>query len=113
MTGAEVGMSLLAGAATIVTTYVGLTVRPLEKDLEALSKRIDGLHDDMKDERAKFEARLAHIEQSYISRSELERTINSVGDRMDRGLTRVEDGMKQLGVKVDQLADRVTRVEAS
>lgn len=113
MTGPEIALSLVAGTATVISTYVGLTVRPLEKEQVALGNRIDGLHDDLKEERGKFEQRLAQIEQSYVSRAELERTVNAVGERMDRGLARVEDGMKSLGNKLDNLAERVTRVEAS
>lgn len=120
MTMTETGLMMLGGLATVVSTYVGLAVRPLEREQGALDKRIDGLHDEAKEERSKTERYMAHveqrvasIEQSYVSRADLERTINSVGERMDRGLLRVEAGMKELGSKVDSLAERVTRVEAS
>lgn len=124
MTGGDViisGVALVGGA---VATYVGLRIFPLEKELadrkearkqeaEALEKRLEGLHADAERSKEKFESRLAQLEQSYISRLELSQTIKEVGERMDRGVARVESGMKDMGAKLDHLAERVTRVEAS
>lgn len=115
------GIGLIGGA---IATYVGLRLVPIEQHLaerkearareaEALDKRIQGLHDDAKEEREKFERRLAQIEQTYVGRIELERSMNAIAERMEKGLVRVEAGMKDLGHEVKQLAERVAKVEVS
>lgn len=122
MTGLEGVLSIVVAGGGIAGTLLGLKLKPLEqKDLDheaalketktTFDDRLRGIHDDAKDEREKFERRIAAVEVSYVSRSELERTINSLGERMDRGLARVEAGMTTLGAKVDHLTERVSKVE--
>lgn len=124
MTGGDVVISSVGLIAGAVGAYVGLRLVPIEQHLtdrkearktesEALEKRIQGLHSDAKEQREKLEERIKEIEQSYVSRESMERTINAVGDRMDRGVARIEATVNALGVKVDHLTERVTRVEAS
>lgn len=107
-----------------IATYVGLRIFPIEKELrdrktdrqreaDALERRLQGLHDDAKEVRDRFEHRLATIEQSYISRIELERTMNAIGDRMDRGVARVEASVGILSAKMENLSERIAKVEVS
>lgn len=123
ITGPELVVTGIGLAAGAIATYVGLRLVPIEqhlesrrlardKEAEALDRRLDGLHDDAKENDEKFEKRLAAIEQTFISRAELERAVNAIGARMDQGVGRVEAGMKDLGTKVDHLTERLTRVEA-
>lgn len=122
MTGLEGVLGVVIAGSGVVTGLLGLKLKPLEqKDTDneealketkkSFDERLKGIHDDAKEEREKFERRIAAVEVSYVSRTELERVINSLGERMDRGLARVEAGMTTLGAKVDHLTERVSKVE--
>lgn len=124
ITGAEFLLGLVAAAGGAIGVYVGLRLAPIEKDIKAvkeqcerdnkaLSDRINALHDDNKDAREKLEARLQAIEKTYIDRAELNRAIEAFGERSDRNTARIEQVVMALGVKVDHLAERVAKAEAS
>lgn len=113
MTGLETGLSFVAAAATCLSTYVGLKIAPLEKENDALAKRMDGLHSDARDAREKLESRLQDIEKTYIDRAELNRAVESFGSRSDRNTERIEAVVVALGVKVDHLAERMVKIEAA
>ncbi len=131
MSGAElvgIGGGMLA---TGLATYVGLVVRPLEKELEATEKqrkldreadakqrdedkanydaRINALHQDKKE----MERRLTEVEKNALTRSEMDavrrdmaNTIEKVGDRMVQA-------MSTLTARVDHALERVAQVEAA
>lgn len=113
MTGIEITLGLGTAVTTVIGTYIGLRIAPLEKENDALAKRIDGLHDDAKDAREKLESRLQDIEKTYIDRAELNRAVESFGSRSDRNTERIEAVVVALGVKVDHLAERVMKVESA
>jgi hypothetical protein len=131
MSGAEV-VGIFGGlAATGLATYVGLVVKPLERELEATEKqrkldreadakqraedkalydaRINALHADKKD----LERRLTEVEKNALTRSEMDavrrdmaNTIEKVGDRMVQA-------MSTLTARVDHALERVAQVEAA
>jgi hypothetical protein len=124
MTSGDVIIAAVGLVGGGIATYVGLRLVPIEQHLaerkdarkqeaEALERRLTGLHDGVQRAYENLDRRMSQMEQTYISRLELERTINAVGERMDRGVARVEAAMKEMGSKVESLADRVTRVEAA
>lgn len=124
MTGLETGLGLMTAIGTIAGGYIGLKLRPLEKADEANEKALDefkrevnarlqGIHDDAKIEHKEFEQRLSEIEKSYLSRADLTAAIKEMREHMDRGVDRVEAIVRALGVKVDHLAERVAKAEAS
>jgi hypothetical protein len=100
-------------AAAVVSTYVGLKIAPLEKENASLVKRLDEVHGDAKDAKEKLETRLQAIEKTYIDRAELNRSVEAFGSRSDRNTARIEAVIISLGQKVDNLAERVGRVEAA
>jgi hypothetical protein len=122
MTGLETGLSAIVVVGSAAVGWVGLRLKPLEDKDEAnrdaiddlgedTEKRFQGLHDDIKDEREKFERRLADIEKTYLSRADLTAAIKDMRDNMDRSVDRLEAVVRALGVKVDHLAERVGKVE--
>lgn len=113
MTTIEVVLGALTLLLTIAGGYVALRLKPLEDADKALAERITGLHGDMKDDRDKFEKRIADIERSYLTRVELTAAIKEIRDNFDKGVDRVEIVVRALGVKVDHLAERVGKVEAA
>ena len=128
MTGLEAGLSAAGMVSTAVAVYVGLKFDPLKERLEqdrrsaekatrdlkdSLESRLAGIHDDAKDSREKLENRLQNIEKTYIDRAELSRAIEAFGERSDKNTARIEAVVIALGAKVDHLAERVAKTEAS
>jgi chromosome segregation ATPase len=113
MSNLEIALTVLSILLTLGGSYMALRLKPLEDTDESLSERISGLHDDLKEDRDKFERRIADIERSYLSRADLTAAIKDLRDNMDKGVDRVEQVIRALGVKVDHLADRVGKVEAA
>ena len=109
----EIVLGVLTLALTIGGGYMALRLKPLEDKDNTLDARISALHDDMKEDRDNFAKRLGEIERTYLSRAELTAAIKDMRDGMDKGVERVELIVRALGVKVDHLADRVGKVEAS
>ncbi len=113
MTPGEILLGFATLALTVGGGYMALRLKPLEDADKALGERLTALHDDMKDDREKFEKRISDIERSYLSRAELTAAIKDVRDNFDRGVDRIEMVVRALGNKVDHLADRVGKVEAA
>ncbi len=124
MSNAQIVFGLITLALTLGGGYMALRLKPLEdKDAflagkigevdTALDRRITAIHDDIKKDREQFEKRLGEIERSYLSRAELTAAIKDVRDNMDKGVDRLEAVVRALGVKVDHLAERLGKVEAS
>ncbi len=113
MTPAETFFGVATLALTVGGGYIALRLKPLEDADSSAEKRIIALHDDMKEDREKFERRIADIERSYLSRADLTAAIKDIRDNFDRGVDRVEQVVRALGAKVDHLADRVGKVEAA
>lgn len=109
----EIALGVATIAAGAVSTYVALMVRPLEKEQADMEKRIQGLHDDVKEERERIERRLADVERSFIARSEMKSELTAMAAAFERGVDRLETGLKEVGVKVDGLAIRVHAVESA
>lgn len=113
MSNVEIVLTVVGLLLTVAGGYVALRLKPLEDTDTSLERRLDSLHDDIKGDREKLDKRLGEIEKTYLSRAELTAAIKDLRDNFDKGIDRVESVMRALGSKVDHLADRVGKVEAS
>lgn len=113
MTGLEMSLGLGTAVATVVGTYVGLKIAPLEKEGLALEKAVDDLKREANNATDKLETRLQAIEKTYIDRAELNRVVEMLGQRLDRNTERIEAVVVALGQKVDHLAERVVKAEGT
>lgn len=80
-----------------------------DKDVAALTTRLNALHDDQKALNKEFDGRLARIEREYVSRAdhaeyraELLKTMHDIGDGIKASL----DG---LGARFEKQADALSR----
>lgn len=113
MTSAEIALGSFSLILTIAGGFLALRLRPLEDADNVADKRITDMHAEMKEDREKFEKRIMDIEKTYLSRAELTAAVKDLRDNFDKGVDRIELVMRALGAKVDNLAERVGRVEAA
>jgi hypothetical protein len=113
MSNAEIVFGVVTLGLTLAGGYIALRLKPLEDADRALSDRLVALHDDMKEEREKFERRLSDVERSYLTRAEMTAAIKEIRDDFNRGVERVEQVVYALGSKFDKLAERVGNVEGA
>lgn len=113
MSTVEIALTLFGLLLSVAGGYVALRLRPLEDADAAADRRISGIHDDMKEDREKFDRRIIEIEKSYLSRADLTAAIKDLRDGMDKSADRIESIVRALGAKVDHLSERVGKVEAA
>lgn len=117
MTGLELVGALGGVAATVAAGYVGLVLKPLEKDLEAektargkeadaFTKRIDELVGDKKE----LEHRMTELEKVALTRSELDNVRRDMEASIDRMGDRV---IKHFDDTTARLEKRIEKVEAA
>jgi hypothetical protein len=125
-------LGVLGGlAATGLATYVGLVVRPLEKELETVEKqrkidreadakqrdedkslydrRIDALHADKKE----LERRLGEVEKNAMTRAEMDSVRRDMAANIEKVGDRMVAAMEHLTERVDDALKRVAQVEAA
>jgi chromosome segregation ATPase len=94
--------------ASIVGGYVWLVVRPLEKDNENMSKRIDALHEDKKE----LERRINDLEKNALTRVEIESMRKEIEASVEKFCDRLLTAIDKLSTRVDHAFERVARVES-
>jgi hypothetical protein len=124
MTALEMTLGVGTLLATGASGYMAMLLQPLkdkdsahEKAIESMEAtfdgRLKGLHDDSKFETEKLERRLADVERTYLSRTELTNALKEFRESLERSVDRMETSVRVLGDKVDHLLDRVSKVEAT
>lgn len=113
MSNIEIIVVVLGFVFTITGSYMALRLKPLEDRVTIQDERISSFHDDVKEEREKFERRLSDVERSYLSRADLTSAVRDMRESTDKGIDRIEQIIRALGAKVDHLAERVVKVEGA